>query len=783
MPATRATPPSQGQLIELIGQNILVAGSRPELLATIADGLDFVAAAQGTLIFRQGQEADGLYLVIHGTVQIYCEHDNHRVVMSHSSKGHLFGEFLLCGNSMRSTSALALTDCHLLFWPVETFSKLLLEQPADFTPITTRLVRRLGWNQTMLALRLSGLFIGLNEQIVRDLINQLTIKSVPANTLLIKQYDPAEYMCIVINGQFQVSREDENGQAEIVNLIGRGETVGELGLISGSKRTANVTALRDSTVAYLNRNAFEHLLKQHPLEINQTFVRSLINHLEKNTQVKTNSANTFALINLSPQLDAVGFSQRLLKGLQLHGLARVLTGAIIDQAFMRQGAAQCKFSSQDNASLVQWLSEQELVHEYIVYSADTRLSHWTRRCLRQADHVVFLADAEDPAGLAALETQVLFELRGSPVKKSLVLLHSTDTPIPRGTADWLLPRQLDSHHHVRQNLQSDFDRLARFITGKALGLVLGGGAARGFAHIGVLKALKEHGLAVDMVGGNSMGAVLAAQFALQWNERRMLEQTMQLCLRGDRLTLPLVSLFSGKTMTTALAKLFGDIHIEDLWIPFFCVSCNISRATLMTHRRGTLLAALLSSNAPPGLFPPQVNNGDLLVDGALLNNLPVDVMRELNPGGGIIAVDVNEREDLLDNTDNLGGVSGWQLLWNRLNPLAPRINMPGMVQILTRASMIGGLAQQKKMREGLADLYLRPPVNHFPLTGYNRAPAIADAGYRYAREQLQKWRPHAGNNPLHPLTHLQAAPDHLAEDGQITVAEHGTVQAGHVVDR
>lgn len=771
----RSSPPSRGQLIDLIGQNILVAGARPELLAIIADCLRFMTVAQNSLIFRQGEEANGLYLVIQGTVQIFCEHDNDQVIMSHSSKGHLFGEFLLCGNSMRSTSAQALTDCQLLFWPIETFSTLLIQQPDDFTPITTRLVRRLGWNQTMLALRLSTLFIGLNEEIVRELINQLIIKPIPANTLLLKQYDPAEDMCIVINGQFQVSQENDTHQADIIALIGRGETVGEIGLMSGCKRTATVIAMRDSTVAYLNRNAFEHLLKQHPLEINQTFVRSLIKHLDKNSRVKTNTANTFALISLSPHLDAFEFSESLLEGLQNHGLARVLTSIIVDQAFMHTGAAQCDFSNLDNASLVQWLSEQELVHEHIVYLADPKLSQWTRRCLRQADHVLFLVDARDKPDITAFEAYLQAELNGCSVKKTLILRHPSNTQTPLATSNWLKSRLLDSHYHVRQRLQSDFDRLARFLTGNALGLVLGGGAARGFAHIGVLKALKELGIAVDMVGGNSMGAVLAAEFALQWDEKRMLEKTRQLCLQGDRMTLPLVSLFSGKTMTDALQKLFGDVYIEDLWMPFFCVSCNISRATLMTHRQGTLLAALLSSNAPPGLFPPQVSNGDLLVDGALLNNLPVDVMRELNQGGRVIAVDVNEREDLLDNTDNLGGVSGWQLLWNRLNPLAPRIHMPGMVQILTRASMIGGLAQQKKMREGLADLYLQPPVNRFPLTGYNQAQAISDAGYQYAREHLETWRQQPDKDPFKPLRNLQSTPDHPAEDRQISAVKHGTM--------
>ncbi|MCQ8105211.1 patatin-like phospholipase domain-containing protein [Methylomonas sp. SURF-2] len=769
-----SSPPSREQLIELVGQNILVAGARRELLNTIAECLQFVALERDTLIFKQGAEADGLYLVIEGTVRIFCEHDNDRVIISHSGRGHLFGEFLLCGNSMRSTSAQALTDCRLLFWPMATFGSLLLQQPDDFTPITTRLVRRLGWNQTMLALRLSTLFIGLNEEIVRELINQLIIKPIPANTLLLKQYDPAEDMCIVINGQFQISRENAAGQNDILALIGRGETVGEIGLMSGCKRSASVVAMRDSTVAYLNRNAFEHLLKQHPLEINQTFVRSLIKHLDKNSRVKTNTANTFALISLSPRLDTFGFCQALLDGLQNHGLASILTSTIVDQAFMHSGAAQCDFSNLDNASLVQWLSEQELVHEHIVYLADPKLNQWTRRCLRQADQVLFLVDARDRPDITAFEAQIRNELNGCSVKRSLILLHPGATQTPLATSSWLKSRALDAHYHVRQSLQSDFDRLARFLTGNALGLVLGGGGARGFGHIGVLRALKELGIAVDMVGGNSMGAVLAAEFALQWDEKRMLEKTRQLCLQGDRMTLPLVSLFSGKTMTDALQKLFGDIYIEDLWMPFFCVSCNISRATLMTHRQGTLLAALLSSNAPPGLFPPQVRDGDLLVDGALLNNLPVDVMRELNQGGRVIAVDVNEREDLLNNTDHLGGISGWRLLWHRLNPLAPRIQMPGMVQILTRASMIGGLAQQKKMREGLADLYLQPPVSGFPLTGYNQAQAISDAGYRYALERLHAWR-QANNDPPPPSNYLQAAQYHPSQDGQIPSIKHGAV--------
>ena len=731
--------PSSQELLDLLRQNILFVETAPDLLADIAESIAFLPVRQDRLIFRQGDATTGLYLIASGSIKTFIEHNGNQVTLSHAGQGHLFGEFLLSGHSVRYANAMAVSDSELLFWPIEAFSRILAQRTDAFTAITSRLVKRLNWNQTMSALRLCRFFIGLNEQIARELINQLTIKAIAANALLLKQNAPPDEMHIVINGQFQILRTNEEHQTQLVAIVGRGETVGEMGFICATPRSADAKALRDSTVASLNRAAYEDLLRHYPLEISQTFTRSVIQHTELNAQAKPLTATTLALVNLSPQLDAQSFLQALQGGLQTHGLTQVLTSARVDEAFMRKDAAQCDFTDPDNAGLVQWLSEQEQAYQHVIYYADGELSHWTRRCVRQADHLLFLVHGQDSPAIGPFEAQLLAEISAFSLKKSLILLHDQSTQTPLGTSAWLAQRQLDAHYHVRQGRPGDFERLARFLTGNALGLVLGGGAARGFAHIGVLKALRELNIAVDLVGGNSMGAVLAAEYALQWDEHRMLEKTRQLCVKGDRMTLPIVSLFSGKTMTAALQNLFGELYIEDLWIPFFCVSCNISRAKLMTHRQGTLLAALLASNAPPGLFPPQVSNGDLLVDGALLNNLPVDVMREFNQGGNVIAVDVNEREDLLHNTDSLGGISGWQLLWSRLNPMASRINMPSMVQILTRSSMIGGLAQQKKMHAGLADLYLRPPVIQFPLTGYAQAQAISEAGYRYARESLERW--------------------------------------------
>ncbi len=242
-----------------------------------------------------------------------------------------------------------------------------------------------------------------------------------------------------------------------------------------------------------------------------------------------------------------------------------------------------------------------------------------------------------------------------------------------------------------------------------------------------------------------MGAIIAAQCALQWDWQQMVEQTMALCQKGDQMTLPLVSLFSGYRVIRAFRQMFADTQIEDLWYPFFTVSCNLSRATVMTHRSGSLSEAVLYSNTPPGLLPPRVVDGDLHVDGALLNNMPADVMRGLIGDGTVIAVDVSQREEMLHNTPFDSGLGGWQLLLEKMRLGKSKRHYPGIKDILSRASIIGGLAQQQQVREGVADLYLTPPVSGYTNMSYRQGMEIMEAGYRHALAELELWQ------PPHPL--------------------------------
>jgi hypothetical protein len=150
-------------------------------------------------------------------------------------------------------------------------------------------------------------------------------------------------------------------------------------------------------------------------------------------------------------------------------------------------------------------------------------------------------------------------------RKSLVLLHRNDAQSPSGTRRWLALRQMDQHFHLRWQNEADFGRLARCVAGRAIGLALGGGAARGFAHIGVIRALEEAGIPIDIVGGTSVGALIAAQWAMGWNAQRILDasRTYVLSPQNDY-TLPLVALLTGHRTSELLQNLFGKLDIQDL---------------------------------------------------------------------------------------------------------------------------------------------------------------------------------------------------------------------------
>src|SRR6185503_12748173 len=148
----------------------------------------------------------------------------------------------------------------------------------------------------------------------------------------------------------------------------------------------------------------------------------------------------------------------------------------------------------------EWFYSFEQAHDIVFYRGDAPDSPWTHLCLRQADRIYLLARANRPLPLAPLDLPA-FKARASGLPEHFSL---------RGGL-------FANHYHLRAGHQADVARVARFIAGRAVGLVLAGGGARGFAHIGIIKALKEAGVPFDQLGGTSMGAIIAAGLAREWS--------------------------------------------------------------------------------------------------------------------------------------------------------------------------------------------------------------------------------------------------------------------------
>jgi NTE family protein/lysophospholipid hydrolase len=294
--------------------------------------------------------------------------------------------------------------------------------------------------------------------------------------------------------------------------------------------------------------------------------------------------------------------------------------------------------------------------------------------------------------------------------------------------------------HVRLGEPRDFARLARFLTGRAVGLVLGGGFARGLAHVGVLRACHALGIPIDVIGGSSMGAMIAAQHLLGWDGDRILTELSAAFAKSfDDITIPVLAFKRGGKYSRMVQQFCGDALIEDLPVPYFCTSSNLNRADLKIHTAGPLAGALLATTRAPGVFPPVVIDGELHVDGGLINNVPVDVMKTFSNQGVVIGVDVSPPHEIKPVVDYGDDISGWDAIWQRFNPTREkRSYRPSILLVLMRLIEFGGISYRVRAASQ-ADVYISPDVLRFKRNDFHAAREIADVGYAAAYQALEPW--------------------------------------------
>ena len=403
------------------------------------------------------------------------------------------------------------------------------------------------WQRLRLLKALRDHWPELDTSILYDLLPHFEWQHLTNGDILCYQGHQANEMYLVIQGHLRTVTTTADG-SQIIGEIGLGETVGELALLSDHIRSATVYAVRATTVIKINQTAFECLVRAYPPFLAQ--ITDLIVARQKQSlqpvKPQTPKTLTMTLLPASPAVNVWRFAQELAGSLTPYGSVLALNSQTFEQCYGQPGASQIEPDDPEHSALIAWLDQLETNYNIILFVADFADTAWTKRCIGNADRVLVIADSQSNPQPSLMEQSL--SQRPIPLRTELVLWHPDKTERPSGTRRWLDARQVRSYYHVRQGEQSHMERLARRLTGNAIGIVLSGGGARGFAHLGVHRAMEELNIPIDYVGGSSMGAVIGAGFFMADTNAQMCEVTSQFAKPKVLLdyTLPFTALMSSK---------------------------------------------------------------------------------------------------------------------------------------------------------------------------------------------------------------------------------------------
>jgi len=571
----------------------------------------------------------------------------------------------------------------------------------------------------------SALFASLSTSSLDALVQIAAPMALRSGERLFTEGEPAENLYIVATGRLRVMIRDR-----LAGVIGALEPIGEVGMLSGEKRTATIEAIRDSQLIQIRREALMEFLLANPAAL-VAITRVLISRLRQNQREQklssARSARNFAVIAGTPGVDAGGVARALHGRLATLDTCRIVDAAAVDRELGEAMSCTPMNDSDGNARLVEWLNKLERDHRYLVYAAGVEPDAWAARCMRQADRVLVVLHA----GETPVMTPMLDALRRSGIfaMVELVMLRGPGESGGAVTA-WKALAEARSHYFVRPGNAGDFSALTRQLTGRAIGLVLGGGGARGFAHLGLLRALEERGLSIDLAGGSSMGALISALVAMGYTSHEIVPLLRETFVTHNYLNdymFPRIALVKGRKFLRRLREIFGEQLIEHLRMPWFCVSTNLTRGNAMVHDAGPLEMWVAASMSVPGIFPPMVYKGELLADGAVANSLPTDIMQNLERGP-IIASNVSTEGDI--RAPGIEGPDPEGLL-NWTGPGEP----PNLRDILFRTATMTS-ESGTRLRAANAEVYLRMPVLGIGMFAWKRMDEIVERGYAHAKEKL-----------------------------------------------
>ncbi|NP_666363.3 patatin-like phospholipase domain-containing protein 7 [Mus musculus] len=736
---------------------------------SLLDGrVAFLHVPAGTLVSKQGDQDVNILFVVSGMLHVYQQKidslEDTCLFLTHP--GEMVGQLAVLTGEPLMFTIRANRDCSFLSISKAHFYEIMRKRPDVVLGVAHTVVKRM-------------------SSFVRQIDFALDWMEVEAGRAIYRQGDKSDCTYIVLSGRLRSVIRKDDGKKRLAGEYGRGDLVGVVETLTHQARATTVHAVRDSELAKLPAGALTSIKRRYPQVVTRLIHllgEKILGSLQQGSatghQLGFNTASskwdlgnppgnlsTVAALPASEDVPLTAFALELQHALSAIGPVLLLTSDNIKQ---RLGSAA--LDSIHEYRLSSWLGQQEDIHRIVLYQADGTLTPWTQRCIRQADCILIVGLGEQEPAVGELEQ--MLESTAVRAQKQLILLHKEDGPVPSRTVEWLnmrswcsghlhlccprrvfskrsLPKLVEMYTRVFQrppDRHSDFSRLARMLTGNAIALVLGGGGARGCAQVGILRALAECGVPVDIIGGTSIGAFMGALFA----EERSYSQTR---IRAKQwaegmtsmmktildLTYPITSMFSGTGFNSSISNIFKDRQIEDLWLPYFAITTDITASAMRVHTDGSLWRYVRASMSLSGYMPPLCDpkDGHLLMDGGYINNLPADVARSMG-AKVVIAIDVGSRDET-DLTNYGDALSGWWLLWKRWNPLATKVKVLNMAEIQTRLAYVCCVRQLEMVKNSDYCEYLRPPIDSYRTLDFGKFDEICEVGYQHGRTVFDIW--------------------------------------------
>ncbi|KAG7315871.1 hypothetical protein KOW79_020737 [Hemibagrus wyckioides] len=727
-------------------------------------------AKAGSVLARQGDQDVSLHFVLSGCLHVYQRMIDKQedVCLFITQPGEMVGQLAVLTGEPLIFTVRALRDCTFLRISKSDFYEIMREQPSVVLSAAHTVATRM-------------------SAFVRQMDFAIDWMAVEAGRALYRQDDQSDCTYIVLNGRLRSVIRKANGKKELVGEYGRGDLIGVVEALTRQPRATTVHAVRDTELVKLPEGTLNNIKRRYPQVVTRLIHllgQKILGNLQQprgpfsgsafslpsmaSSPDVTNPASNLSTVAVLPVCDEVpvnAFNLELSHALSAIGPTLLLTSDIIRE---RLGASA--LDSIHEYRLSGWLAQQEDINRIVLYQTDSTMTPWTQRCIRQADCILIVGLGDQEPSLGQLEQ--MLENTAVRALKQLVLLHREDGPGPSRTVEWLNMRSWCSGHlHLKcprrvfsrrsptrlrevyekvfektADRHSDFSRLARVLTGNSIALVLGGGGARGCSHVGVIKAMEEAGIPIDLVGGTSIGSFISALYAEERSAVRVKQRAREWSKAMNSvfktvldLTYPITSMFSGSAFNTSISNVFEDKQIEDLWLPYFNVTTDITASSMRVHKDGSLWRYVRASMTLSGYLPPLCDpkDGNLLMDGGYINNLPADIARNMG-AKTVIAIDVGSQDetDLCNYGDNL---SGWWLLWKRINPWAEKVKVPDMAEIQSRLAYVSCVRQLELVKKSGYCEYIRPPIDRFKTMDFGKFDEIYDIGYEHGKLLFTGW--------------------------------------------